>query len=103
MTIDTDTDTAVIRKINATIKRISRLLRDLGPPEIQSLALAHLVGTWIGGSFILRDEAERVIDSDATDKVRRELFAAWCDEVRDRIQVHSDQLTKEHGIKRDRN
>jgi hypothetical protein len=105
MTTDTDIDTddaAIIRKIEATVKRISRLLRGLDM-EVQRGALGDLVGMWLGGTFILRDDANSVIDTDATNKVRRELFADWCDVVRGRTQAHSDMLTEVLGLTRDRN
>jgi hypothetical protein len=101
MTTDTDTD-AITRKINTTIKRINRLLDDLGPWQMQSVALADLVGMWLGGIFIFRN-ADKVIDTNATDKTRRELFAEWCDDVRERMQIHSDALAGSHSVKRDCN
>jgi hypothetical protein len=97
-----DTDAKITRKINATVRRITPLLRGLGPEEMGG-TLADLVGRWLGGTFMFRDDAQTVIDTDATDTLRRELFADWCDLVRSRIEVHAGLLAEEHGLKRDRN
>jgi hypothetical protein len=58
---------------------------------------------WLGGTFILRDDADSVIDTDATDTLRSELFADWCRVVRGRTKAHSDMFTAAHGLTRDRN
>ena len=104
MTTDTDTDTddEIIRKIEATVRHITGLLRGLDM-EVQSGALGDLVAMWLGETFIFRDETDSVIDTDATDTLRRELFADWCDVVRGRTKAHSDMFTEAHGLTRDGN
>jgi hypothetical protein len=95
-------DDAMLRKIDVTVERISRLLCGLDM-EVQSGALGDLVAMWLGETFIFRDEFDSVIDTDATDTLRRELFADWCDMVRGRIEVHAEALAEEHCLTHDRN
>jgi hypothetical protein len=78
------TDTPRIREIAAVVERIKPILMGRAP-EIQGAILADLLATWLAGHHVEGDE-------DATRKLRADLLAIHCGEVRNLVTVNAKIL-----------